>query len=745
MFLDRARVAAALPGYDLGDEIGAGSFGLVLAGWHRSLQREVAIKVLAAGGPHRSFGPSEARITASLNHPHIVRVHDFTRTHDLDVIVMEMLAGGSLSHRQAGMGQEEFCAVGLAVAGALAYAHARGVLHRDIKPDNVMFDFAGQVKVVDFGIAKRVFGSAGTASAVIGTPLFMAPEQIARGRLGSATDLYALGMMLYLLLAGRSPFEGNMAEPVPGERHAPPSDRGLRRPAGVPPAVADVILRALATDPKSRPSSARAFAVDLAEAAADSYGTGWLGQSGIRVQLDDDVRAAAEGRFVPPIAVAAAAAPAPAPAPDLPAAIETDDGPAPSRVGRRRATRPGQPARSHRRSTRPRLHRRGVAATTALLLPLAAAFLIAAADQDARGPAFCHAGGPAPGQRTASTTPSQDTGDTTPSQDTASTASRQIGLLTGHTDWVTSVAFSPNQRILASGALDSTVRLWDVSDPSHAHQIGDPLRGHSCGVTALAFSSDGLTVASVSKDGTVRLWDVGDPSHARPLGAPLRGRADSLHAVGFVRFAGRATDNQVFAVGGADGTVQLWDLTDREAPRLLGQPRAAHEGPVFSVALSSGGTTLASASLDGTAQLWDVRDPARPRTHGAPLKAHPGAVYTVALATDTRTLVTGGMDTLIRIWDVTDPAEPKVLGKPLEGHNGIVWAVALSPDEHTMASAASDQTVRLWDITNRADPQSLGPALTGHTYWVTSLAFSPDGHTLASGSWDKTIRLWKMP
>ncbi|WP_026310909.1 WD40 repeat domain-containing serine/threonine protein kinase [Parafrankia elaeagni] len=740
MFLDRARVAAALPGYDLGDEIGAGSFGLVLAGWHRGLQREVAIKVLAAGGPHRSFGSSEARITASLDHPHIVRVHDSAHTHDLDVIVMEMLAGGSLSHRQAGMGQEEFCAVGLAVAGALAYAHARGVLHRDIKPDNVMFDFAGQVKVVDFGIAKRVFGSAGTASAVIGTPLFMAPEQIARGRLGSATDLYALGMMLYLLLAGRSPFEGDLAEPVPGERPAPPSDRGLRRPAGVPPAVADVILRALATDPKSRPPSARAFAIDLAEAAADSYGTGWLGKSGIRVQLDDDVRAAAEGRFVPPTAVAAA----PAAVADFPAAIESDDGSAPSRVGRRRATRLGQPTRSHRRSTRPRLHRRGVAAATALLLPLAAVLLIAAADQDAGGPASCHAGGPAPGQGTASTTPSQDTRDTTPSQDTASTASRQTGLLTGHTDWVTSVAFSPNKRILASGALDRTVRLWDVSDPSHAHQVGAPLRGHSCGVTAVAFSPDGLTVASVAKDGTVRLWDVTDPSHAHSLGAPLAGDAKSLHAVAFVSHAGRATDRQVMAVGGADGTVQLWDVTDREDPDPLGEPLPAHEDLVFSVALSSEGRTLATGSLDGSAKLWDVRDPARPLPHGALPEGHDG-VYTLVFSRDARTLATGGKDALVRLWNVTNSARPQPWGRPLTGHTGIVWAVAISPNDHTLASAAGDGTVRLWDITDPADPDPLGPALTGHSHFVASLAFSPDGHTVASGSWDRSIRLWEVP
>ncbi|CUU60699.1 WD domain-containing protein, G-beta repeat-containing protein [Parafrankia irregularis] len=703
MLFDRARVAATLPGYDLGNEIGAGSFGLVLAGWHRNLQREVAIKVLAPGGRRRPFGADEAQIMASLDHPHIVRVHDFRPGDDFDVIVMEMLAGGSLSRRQREMGQEEFCAVGLAVAGALSYAHSRGVLHRDIKPDNVMFDFAGHVKVVDFGIAKRVFGSAATASAVIGTPLFMAPEQVARGRLGPATDLYALGMMLFLLLAGKAPFDGEWSDEVFGEPHLARPGHSIRRPAGIPPSVADVILRALAKDPGGRPPSAKAFAVDLAEAAADSYGPGWLGRSGIRVHLDDDVRAAAEARSVLPIAVAAAT---------IPRTIDpggpTAPAPNPSRSAR--SGQQQQQSRSHRRSTRPRFRRRGVAAAGVLLLSAVAALLFA--------------------------TISRGAGDTRP---------HQVGLLAGHTDWVTAVAFSPNGRTLASGGRDRAVRLWDVSDPFHPHQLGSPLLGHTDGITSVAFSPDGRTLVSAGKDSAVRRWDVTDPSRAHSLGAPLPVAAGYAHAVAFPSSAGRSLDGRVMASGGAAGMVQLWDLTDRAAPRPFGQPLAAHHDRVWSVALSSEGRTLASGSLDGTVRLWDVTDPALPHSLGAPLDGHPGGVYTVAFAPDTRTLASGGKDGLVRLWEVTDPASPRPLGHPLAGHSSLVWSVAFSPDERTLASVSADQTVRLWDVTDRTSPRPLGQPLVGHTDWVTSVAFSPNGRIVASGSWDKTVRLWAVP
>ncbi len=190
MIVNEAQVSAALPGYDLGAKLGAGAFGLVLAGRHRGLNRQVAIKILAAGheghdGADAGFA-AEAQLLAAIDHRHVVRVYDYVETDDLCLIVMELLGGGTLTRRRAGMSAEAACAVGLAVAAALSCAHSPGVLHRDIKTDNMLFDTAGLLKVTDFGIAKILTGSAATASAIIGTPMYMAPEQITAGRLGPA-------------------------------------------------------------------------------------------------------------------------------------------------------------------------------------------------------------------------------------------------------------------------------------------------------------------------------------------------------------------------------------------------------------------------------------------------------------------------------------------------------------------------------------------------------------------------------
>ncbi|MEX5631710.1 serine/threonine-protein kinase [Parafrankia sp. FMc2] len=353
VIIDRAQVAAALTGYELGGQMGAGVFGLVLAGWHRGLQHEVAIKVLAAGrhdGTAAGFA-AEAVILAGLDHPHIVRVYDYVETDDLRLIVVEMLSGGTLTRHQATMSQQGACAVGLTVAGALSCAHSRGVLHRDIKPGNILFDSAGLLKVADFGIAKLLNREAATASAVIGTPLFMAPEQIMGGRLGPATDLYALGVMLYLLLAGAAPLDPTTPTQTPWRN----SSRDIPPPAGVPEPVAKVVLRALAEVPEDRPASAHAFAIDLARAAASAYGPGWIASSGISLQLNDDVRAAAEPR---------------APATRRQAPLLTDSVSLPQPAGDRAQDRStGRNAGSHRRRarSRPRLaappprHHRGAA------------------------------------------------------------------------------------------------------------------------------------------------------------------------------------------------------------------------------------------------------------------------------------------------------------------------------------------------------------------------------------------------
>ncbi|WP_242625458.1 serine/threonine-protein kinase, partial [Protofrankia symbiont of Coriaria myrtifolia] len=206
MIIDREQVVAALPGYTVGAQLGRGAFGLVLAGQHRRMGRPVAIKVMAVDGAEgvtvTGFA-AEARTLAGLDHPHIVRIYDYDEVDGLCLVVLELLPGGTLTRRRGDLSPPQGCAVGLAVATALHHAHSRGVLHRDIKADNILFAADSTVKVGDFGIAKLFEGVTATASGIAGTPLYMAPEQIDTGRLSPATDLYSLGVVLYQLLAGR--------------------------------------------------------------------------------------------------------------------------------------------------------------------------------------------------------------------------------------------------------------------------------------------------------------------------------------------------------------------------------------------------------------------------------------------------------------------------------------------------------------------------------------------------------------
>jgi hypothetical protein len=288
MNFDRELLGAALPAYEIGGELGQGGMGVVVSGQHRQLGRRVAIKQLpeafaADPGVRRRF-TAEAQVLASLDHPHVVPVYDFVEREGICLLVMELLPGGTLRSRVAGGGctAPYAVAVSLACLSGLSAAHRRGILHRDVKPENMLFAGSGVLKVTDFGIAK-VIGGPGTVLTrvgdVVGTPAYIAPEQVRGGKLSPATDVYALATMLYELLAGVFPF----ATETEGEelallfKHAYEQPVPLRDVApGLPDPVAAAVMRGLATEPADRFETAEAFGVALAEAATQAWGPGWL-------------------------------------------------------------------------------------------------------------------------------------------------------------------------------------------------------------------------------------------------------------------------------------------------------------------------------------------------------------------------------------------------------------------------------------------------------------------------------------
>ena len=294
MLMDRARLDAALPAYQIGERIGRRGFGVVFAARHRRIGLQAAVKVLADGGAdeaQRERSLAEATALGELDHPHIVRIHDYVEHDGLCLLIMERLTGGTLEER-LGFTPAEACGTGLAVADALGAAHQRGVLHRDLKPENLLYSADGTLKVVGFGFAKTFDGAASLISAASGTPAYMAPERIQGTHLGPATDLYSLGVLLFELLSGRLPFSRDL--PVASLLH-----QHLNVPApaltGVAPELAAVVERALRKAPQERQNSAGEFELELAQAAAAGLGSDWLETVAAPLRISTQVRDAARG------------------------------------------------------------------------------------------------------------------------------------------------------------------------------------------------------------------------------------------------------------------------------------------------------------------------------------------------------------------------------------------------------------------------------------------------------------------
>ena len=256
--------------YRLVRRIGGGGMGEVWEADDTVLGRRVALKVLVqelADDPRatRRF-VREARATAKLTHPNVTRIYDFGRDGGLPYLVMELLEGDTLADRLAGgpLPPAEAARIGAAVADALEAAHSRGIIHRDIKPSNVLVTPAGEVKVMDFGIAAAADEThSTTGSGLYGTAAYISPERAAGHPATPAADIYSLGAVLYELLTGRPPFLGDSPVlVVRAHRHERP--RPVRELASwVPARLADACEAALAKDPAQRPSSAAALAIRL--------------------------------------------------------------------------------------------------------------------------------------------------------------------------------------------------------------------------------------------------------------------------------------------------------------------------------------------------------------------------------------------------------------------------------------------------------------------------------------------------
>lgn len=653
------RVGQQLGNYRLIRLIGRGGFAEVYLGKHIHLDTLAAVKVL-----HTQLSQSavekfrtEARTIARLAHPHIVRVLDFGVEGNTPCLVMEYAPNGSLrQHHPKGLSLPlpTIAQYVNQIADALHYAHNAKLIHRDVKPENMLVGPRNEVLLGDFGIALVAQSSRyRSVQEMAGTIAYMAPEQI-HAQPEPASDQYALGIVVYEWLCGEHPFHGSFFEVASQHMLTPPPPLYGRVP-DVTPAIEQVVLTAIAKDPQQRFVSVQAFANAFKQACHDAqrhlYASPDVVRQPYRSQSPRDALA-----------------------------LITD---APEKLKR----------------VLPR--RTVLVGLTGLLAIVGAGTATLALTGKVPNP-LAMLSGSSPGSAPARTpTPFPQPGTTlftyrghsdqvwsvkwspegtqiaSGSFDTTvqvwdSLTGNNVLSYHGHNDRVSTLAWSLDGTQIASGGFDSTVQVWDATSAAKLYTY----TGHAQAVRAIAWSPKptGKYIASASADNTVQVWDA----QSRVVLTTYRGHSNGVNALAW------SPDGTRIVSGSADKTVQIWEVT---TGKLL-ITYSKHTNEVRSVAWSPDGTRIVSSGFDRTAQIWDANS-------GVPIltfNRHTDYVDAVTWSRDGKTVASASSDATVKLWDA-ESGDVKLI---YNGHTNHVIAVAWSPDGTKVTSGGFDDTVQVW-------------------------------------------------
>ena len=726
---DEVAKAAALPGgvsagsrvagYRLEEQIGQGGMAVVFRARDERLERQVALKVLSpaltADESFRRRFIRESRSAAAVDHPHIIPVFDAGEADGVLFLAMRYVPGGdagSLVRRSGPLPPARAAAIIAALASALDAAHAAGLVHRDVKPGNMLIDArpgqADHVYLSDFGLTKGAVSSALTGTGhFMGTLDYCAPEQIQGGTVDGRTDEYALACAAFELLSGQPPFprQEGMAVLYAQLSAAAPS-LASRRP-GLPPGVDEVLRRAMAKAPDDRYPSCGQFAAALGTAlgyqppgsddhlspALDHPATevAWIGTQDVR-----DSRPTQDA----------------APRPPVPAAPAAPTGPRPSgNAGLRRGI----------------LVVAGIAALAAG--GAFGAVVLTSNTGNAPGhpasPGTTHSAGPAARPPRPKSSPS--TGSGTHGAAPLRTAGTYtiVHTLTdpGTTRQVNSVTFSGDGGTLVTGDMDGNGYVWSTASGRQTAT----LRGSSgVKVFSSAISPDGTLAATGDDNGTAYLWQT---ATGQTIGTAADPGGSAINTVAF------SPDGKTLATADKNGNAYLWDISAADHTATLTATLTDPAGAgVWSLAFSPDGKTLATGDFTGNTYLWNVTGSTSPTQ----TFTGPGGQYVTAIAfgPDGKTLATGNYNGTTYLWNIASGTHT-VIPEP-----ATVWGVAISKAD-VLAIGDDNGSTYLWNLSTGNASATLTDPATG-SHGVGALAFSPDGKTLATGDTNGSTYLWRI-
>jgi WD40 repeat protein len=602
--------------------------------------------------------------------------------------------------------------IGRQAAEGLAYAHARGIIPRDIKPSNLLLDHAGVVWIADFGLAKAEEDDLTDTGDILGTPRYMAPERF-HGEGDTRADIYGLGLTLYELLTLQPAYDTSnrlkLIERIKSED--PVRFRSLD--GRIPRDLETIVLKAIAKAPERRYPTAKAMAEDLRRFLADEP---ILARRASAVErywrwARRHPTIAILGGVLTVVLVLATAGSL------LAARRFRDQAVVQRHLADERETARQKASHAEEEVKRANAHLlsvQDVLRTTLYATRTNLALEAFEANDLVRFRTLleqCKPRGDEPDLRGWEWNYLEGLGH------------EERLTFRGHDKAVYKVAISRDGRLAASSQEGGTVKLWDTTSGEVRHSLvpGKPvgsLGPWSGAVTGMAFRPDGLRLAAAGADRFVRIWDTA-------TGQPLLSFTVTSGDVLSLDFS---PDGHRLAVASTTHTLRVIDADDGHVMcETMG-----HGGPVTGVAFSPDGKVLASCSNDQTVKLWDASTGKSLRV----LKGHTDFVTGVAFSPDGRTLASAGGDGTIRLWDVAS-------GAPLQvrrDHSIAVSALAFSPDGRTLAYGGDDRAVKLLNAA------TLEPLRTfrGHTEAVTAVCFAPDGHTLASASTDRTAKIWDL-